>query len=224
MRILIAEDDRDLANVIVHWLESEGIVADCCHDGSKALEMIGALAYDVVILDIMMPGRDGLDVVRQLRSEGNSCPVIFLTARDSIEDRVQGLDAGGDDYLTKPFALEELSARIRALSRRGTEQHESLYQIEDLTLDVKRHFVVRAGEEIRLSMREFMILEYMMRNAGLVLSREQIERYVWNYEYVSSSNIVDVYIRNLRRKIDEGHELKLIRTVRSVGYCIRGRV
>lgn len=224
MRILIAEDDRDLANVIVHWLESEGIVADCCHDGSKALEMIGALAYDVVILDIMMPGRDGLEVVRQLRSEGNSCPVIFLTARDSIEDRVQGLDAGGDDYLTKPFALEELSARIRALSRRGSEQRESLYQIEDLTLDVKRHFVVRAGEEIRLSMREFMILEYMMRNAGLVLSREQIERYVWNYEYVSSSNIVDVYIRNLRRKIDEGHELKLIRTVRSVGYCIRGRV
>ena len=224
MRVLIAEDDRDLANVIVRWLESESILADCCHDGCRALEMIAATAYDVVILDIMMPGKDGLEVVRKLRSDGNACPVLFLTARDAIEDRVRGLDAGGDDYLTKPFALEELSARIRALSRRGTEQHESLYQIEDLTLDVKRHAVFRAGEEIRLSMREFMILEYLMRNAGLVLSREQIERYVWNYEYVSSSNIVDVYIRNLRRKIDEGHDFKLIRTVRSVGYSIRGKV
>ncbi len=222
MRILIAEDDRDLNSVVARRLESEGIQVDGCFDGQAALLLLSEAEYDVVILDIMMPKMDGLEVVRRMRADGITSPVLFLTARDSVEDRVNGLDAGGDDYLTKPFALEELCARVRALSRRGTEQKVNLYQIEDLVLDIKRHSVTRGGRELRLSSREYAILEYLIRNAGQVLSREQIERYIWNYDYVSNSNIVDVYIRNLRKKVDEGFGLKLIRTVRSLGYTLRG--
>lgn len=222
MRILVAEDDHDLNQVVVRKLQSEGNHVDACEDGMAALELLAPGHYDVAVLDIMMPKLDGLELVRQLRREGNETPVLFLTAKDSIEDRVDGLDAGGDDYLTKPFALEELSARVRALTRRRTEHRDNVYQIEDLTLDIKRRLVCRGGVEIALSSREFSLLEYLMRNAGVVLSREQIEQYIWNYEYGGNSNIVDVYIRNLRKKIDADYAPKLIRTVRNVGYTIRG--
>lgn len=222
MRMLIAEDDRDLNSVILRRLESEGIQMDGCFDGQSALALLFEVEYDVVILDIMMPKLDGLEVVRRMRAGGIASPVLFLTARDAVEDRVNGLDAGGDDYLTKPFALEELCARVRALSRRSTERKTNLYRVEDLVLDIKRHSAQRGGRELRLSSREYAILEYLMRNAGQVLSREQIERYIWNYDYVSNSNIVDVYIRNLRKKVDEGFDVKLIRTVRSLGYTLRG--
>lgn len=222
MRILVVEDDRDLNRLLVRQLQSDGNQVDDCRDGQTALEMLTPGKYDVAVLDIMLPQMDGLELVRKMRRDGNETPVLFLTARDSIEDRVQGLDAGGDDYLTKPFALEELSARVRALTRRRTEHRDNIYQIEDLTLDIKSHVVRRGNVEITLSSREFALLEYLMRNAGVVLSREQIEQYIWNYEYGGNSNIVDVYIRNLRRKIDADYEVKLIRTVRSVGYTIRG--
>lgn len=222
MRILIAEDERELNSVISRKLMADGNHVDSCLDGLMALEKLSQGNYDVAVLDIMMPGMDGLELVRQLRNEGNETPVLFLTARDSIEDQVTGLDVGGDDYLTKPFALEVLSARVRALTRRNSEQRSNTYQVEDLTLDVKYHRVMRGNVEIELSSREFSILEYMMRNAGVILSREQIEQYIWNYEYGGNSNIVDVYIRNLRKKIDEDFEPKLIRTIRMVGYTIRG--
>lgn len=221
MRMLIAEDDRDLNSVIARRLKAEGAQADACFDGQEALKLLAQVEYDVVILDIMMPRVDGLEVVRRMRTDGIASPVLFLTARDSVEDRVSGLDAGGDDYLTKPFALEELCARVRALSRRATEQKVNLYQIEDLVLDIKHHSATRGGRDLQLSAREYAILEYLIRNAGQVLTREQIERYIWNYDYVGNSNIVDVYIRNLRRKVDEGFDLKLIRTVRSLGYTLR---
>ena len=222
MRILVAEDERDLNSVISRKLISDGNQVDSCINGIVALDKLTQGDYDVAVLDIMMPGMDGLELVRRLRAEGNETPVLFLTALDSVEDQVTGLDAGGDDYLTKPFALEVLSARVRALTRRNSEQHSSIYQVEDLTLDIKRHTVMRSGTPIELSSREFSILEYLMRNAGMVLSREQIEQYIWNYEYGGNSNIVDVYIRNLRKKVDDPFEHKLIRTVRLVGYTIRG--
>ena len=223
MRILIAEDDPDLNSMIARRLAGDGMQADCCSDGQAALEKLFAVEYDVAVLDIMMPILDGISIVRQIRQEGKHTPVLFLTARDSIEDRVNGLNAGADDYLTKPFALEELTARIRALSRRRVSHYGEIFCLEDLTLDAYRHIVTRGGKEIQLSTREFSILEYMIRNAGLVLTREQIERHIWDYDYVSASNIVDVYIRNLRRKIDDGFEPKLIQTVRSVGYTLRAK-
>lgn len=223
MRILIAEDDLDLNSVIVRRLLSDGMQVEACFDGRSALAKIFNMEYDVVVLDIMMPELDGLSIVRRMRDEDRLTPVLLLTAKDSIEDRVRGLDAGADDYLTKPFALEELSARIRALSRRKGEHFGEVFRLEDLTLDVHRRIVTRSGVEIELSTREFAILEYMIRNAGLVLTREQIEHHIWDYEYVSASNIVDVYIRNLRKKIDNDYEPKLIQTVRSVGYTLRAK-
>lgn len=221
MRILIVEDDTDLANVIVHHLNSEGNPTECCTDATTAMNFMTQRVYDAVIMDIMLPGMNGLDIVRWMRQQHMTTPVCFLTALDSVEDRVNGLDAGGDYYLTKPFALEELSACLRALTRRTTETKQNIYQVGDLTLDIKKHTVTRAGQSIILSKREFSILEYMMRNAGIVLTREQIEGYIWNYDYSGDSNIVDVYISNLRRKIDAGFEQKLICTIHAVGYTIR---
>ena len=223
MRVLVAEDDRDLCSVIARHLNSVNIRTEHCFDAVSARERIAMGGYDAVVLDIMMPGGSGLDVLRWMREERDTTPVLLLTALDSIEDRVNGLDGGADDYLTKPFALEELSARVRALTRRGAAGRENTYQIEDLTLDIGKRSVTRSGVEIALSIREFTLLEYLIRNAGIVLTREQIEHYVWNYGYEGNSNIVDVYIRNLRRKIDDPFDFKLIQTVRSVGYTIRGR-
>ena len=223
MRVLVAEDDRDLCSVITQHLNAVNIQTEHCFDAVAAREHVAMGSYDAVILDILMPGGSGLDVLRWMRMQRNTTPVLLLTALDSVEDRVSGLDDGADDYLTKPFALEELSARVRALARRGAPTKENVLQIEDLTLDVLQRRVTRASREVFLSVREFTLLEYLMRNAGIVLTREQIERYVWNYGYEGNSNIVDVYIRNLRRKIDDPFDFKLIQTVRSVGYTIRRR-
>lgn len=222
MRILVAEDDSDLNKILVRWLESDGFDVDAYMDGRSALDRVFQTDYSAVVLDITMPQVNGLDIVREMRAADLKTPVLFLTAKDAIQDRVNGLDAGGDDYMTKPFALEELSARIRALIRRAGEQVSNVYAVEDLVLNLKSRVVTRAGNEIALSTKEFGVLEYLMRNAGIVLSREQIERTIWNYEYAGNSNIIDVYIRNLRKKIDDPYETKLIHTVRNVGYCIRG--
>ena len=223
MRVLVTEDDRDLCSVITRHLNSSNIKTEHCHDAVTAHERIAMGGYDAVILDILMPGGSGLDVLRWMRAEHNSTPVLLLTALDSVEDRVSGLNDGADDYLVKPFALEELTARVRALARRSMSAKGNVLRVEDLELDVLRCRVTRAGQEINLSVREFTLLEYLMRNAGIVLTREQIECYVWSYGYEGNSNIVDVYIRNLRRKIDNPYDFKLIQTVRSVGYTIRGR-
>lgn len=223
MRVLLAEDDRDLSSVIERHLRAAGIDVERCFDAVSASDGVARGNWDAVVLDIMMPGGSGLDVLREMRAGGDNTPVLMLTALDSIDDRVGGLDAGADDYLTKPFALEELSARVRALTRRTTVSKENVYRVEDLVLDIKQRSVTRGGQQIYLSVREFSMLEYLMRNAGIVLTREQIEHYIWNYGYEGNSNIVDVYIRNLRRKIDDPFDVKLIQTVRSVGYTIRER-
>lgn len=222
MRILIAEDEKYLNKILVKTLTQAGYAVDSCENGRDALDFLRASAqYDAVVLDIMMPLMDGLSVLRAMRGDGNPAPVLLLTARDAIEDRVAGLDAGADDYLTKPFAAEELLARLRALLRRGSVQRESVLTVGDLTLDPASHEVTRAGKSIALSAREFSILECLMRAKGAVLSREQIEERIWNYDYPGGSNVVDVYIRYLRNKIDEGFDKKLIHTVRGAGYVLR---
>lgn len=221
MRILIVEDDRDMNSVVSRHLLSSGYDVDSCSDAETAKRLIKKQYYDVIVLDIMLPGESGLDVVRWMRREGINTSTLFLTALDAVEDRIAGLDAGADDYMTKPFSLEELSARVRALSRRLTENRDNLYHVADLTLDIQKRTVQRGGKDIDLSQREFSILEYMIRNAGIVLSREQIEHYIWNYDYIGNSNIVEVYISGLRKKIDTGFDQKLIHTIRSVGYTIK---
>ncbi|MBE5787656.1 MAG: response regulator transcription factor [Clostridiales bacterium] len=222
MRILIAEDEQYLNRILTRQLEKAGYGVDACLDGLHALDyLMGTAVYDAVILDIMMPGMDGLTVLSRIRQAGIDAPVLLLTARDGIEDRVKGLDAGADDYLVKPFAAEELLARLRALLRRGSGKRESLLTVGDLTLDPAARRVSRAGQIIALSAREYSILEYLMRNAGAVLSREQIEDHIWNYDYQGGSNVVDVYIRYLRGKIDAPFEKKLIHTVRNAGYVLR---
>ena len=220
MRILIAEDERDLNEILEEKLTSEGYGVDVCYDGIQAMEYLQSAEYDAVLLDVMMPGKDGFQVLREMRACGIKSPVLFLTARDSIEDRVQGLDLGADDYLTKPFAFRELMARVRAMIRKGYQTPSSILQVEDLVMDTGAHRVRRADQDIDLSAKEYALLEYLMMNAGQVLSREQIENHIWNFDYEGGTNVVDVYISYLRRKIDEGRDPRLIRTVRGVGYML----
>lgn len=222
MRVLIAEDDQRVAGLLKNRLRSDRISADVCYDGHEALELSGVVRYDVIVMDIMMPEMDGLEAVRHMRERGTDTPVLFLTARDAIEDRVVGLNAGADDYLVKPFAYEELLARIHVLARRH-KATGNLFTLEDLTLDASRHRAVRAGVELRLTSREYAILEYLIRNAGVVLSRDRILENVWSMDYEGASNMVDVYIRSLRKKVDDPFEKKLIHTVRGVGYVLRGQ-
>ena len=222
MRILVAEDERDLNEMIRKKLTSEGYSVDTCYDGEDALAYLDVTEYDGVILDIMMPGRDGLQVLREMRRKGIHTPVMFLTARDSIDDRVKGLDAGATDYLIKPFSFKELMARIRVMTREKYGESSNLLQVADLSMDTASGEVKRAGRSIELSSKEYSMLKYLMMNKGVVLSRERIENHVWNYDYEGGTNVVDVYIRYLRRKIDEGEEVKLIQTVRGRGYVIRG--
>lgn len=220
MRVLIAEDDRLTADTLARRLGEEHYAVDVCYNGADALDYLMTTAYDVAVLDIMMPGMDGIAVVRQARQAGRDAPVLLLTARDAVSDRVDGLNAGADDYLVKPFAFEELSARLRALTRRS-KQTSNRFTIADLTVDCDSRSVTRGGESIALTSREFALLEYMIRNKGCVLSRAQITEHVWSYEYEGASNMIDVYIRSLRRKIDEGRGRKLIHTVRYAGYVLR---
>lgn len=223
MRLLVVEDEIYLLDVLKKRLTKEHYSVDACEDGLEAWDFIKLTPYDGIILDIMLPGMDGIEILKRMRKEGNHTPVLLLTARDSIEDRVTGLDIGADDYLVKPFAFEELLARIRVMLRRKNtvQPQEGVYTLADLSVDCKSHEVARAGKQIELSAKEFALLEYLIRNQGVVLSREQFEEHIWNYDYMGSSNMVDVYIRYLRKKIDDGHEKKLIQTVRGAGYVLR---
>ncbi len=221
MRILLAEDEQDLNRIITRKLTSDGYSIDSCLDGEEAIDILSYTDYDAVILDIMMPKADGFAVLKSLRDAGKTTPVLFLTARDAVTDRVRGLDSGANDYLVKPFSFEELSARLRAMTRTAFGTVSNILSIEDLTLDCASHAVKRGGKEIILSAREYALLEYFMLNQGIVLSREKIENHIWNFEYEGGTNVVDVYISYLRKKIDDGHEIKLIRTVRGRGYVLR---
>ncbi|MCD7763542.1 MAG: response regulator transcription factor [Lachnospiraceae bacterium] len=221
MRILLAEDERDLNRIITKKLTSEGYSVDGCFDGREALDFLTSAEYDAAVLDIMMPGMDGLSVLRTLRGAGNTTPVLFLTARDSIADRVKGLDLGANDYLVKPFSFEELLARIRAMIRTAHGSARNELVVGDLVMDCALGRVTRGSQEIVLSAKEYALLEYLMLNANLVLSREKIENHIWNFDYEGGTNVVDVYISYLRWKIDDGHEDKLIHTVRGRGYVLR---
>lgn len=221
MRILIAEDEKDLNRIITARLKEEHYSVDSCMDGGEALKYLQSAEYDAVVLDIMMPVEDGLSVLKKMRGRNDSTPVILLTAKDSIEDRVKGLDAGANDYLVKPFAFEELLARIRVLLRKPADTPKTCYTVGDLEVHMDTQQVRRGGREIKLSGKEFALLRYMVQNEGIVLSRDKLEQHLWNFDYAGGSNVIDVYIRYLRRKIDEGHEKKLIHTVRGSGYVLR---
>lgn len=221
MRILVAEDERDLNRLIVRTLEKEGYGVDACFDGREALYYLENTEYDAAVLDIMMPKMDGLEVLRNIRDRGKELPIMFLTARDSIADRVKGLDSGADDYLIKPFDFEELLARIRTMTRKRSPHTSSKLVIGDLTLDTAKHTAKRGDKNIELSSREYAILEYLCMNPGIVLSREKIENHIWNYDYSGGSNVVDVYISYLRKKIDGGYPQKLIKTVWGSGWMIK---
>jgi len=219
MRILLVEDERKISSYVRRGLEEAGHAVDPAFTGLEALQRSIVTDYDSIVLDIMLPEMDGVTVCRELRKRGVSSAILMLTARDSIDDRVAGLDAGADDYLVKPFAMKELSARLRALARRASEAPRSpVMTIADLTLDPATYLVTRAGKKVALSAKEFAILEHLMRNTGLVLTRTMITEHVWDYDVFHQSNAVDVYIRNLRRKTDDQFEPKLIHTVRGVGY------
>ena len=222
MRILIAEDEKDLNNILVKKLTSEGYSVDSCFDGQEAIDMIDMVEYDIIILDIMMPKADGYEVLRHIRNLGYTTPVLFLTAKDSVSDRVKGLDNGANDYLVKPFSLLELSARIRSLTRNLFGLTDHILTVEDLSMDCKSHLVKRGEKTINLSSKEYALLEYLMLNKGILLSRKKIEDHIWNFDYEGGTNVVDVYISYLRKKIDEGYDVKLLHTVHGQGYILKG--
>jgi heavy metal response regulator len=221
MRLLVVEDEKKVASFIKQGLEEEGYAVDLALDGEKGLEMALDGVHDLIILDISLPKMDGLQVLKKLRQQKVNTPVLLLTVRATIEDKVLGLDAGADDYLTKPFAFQELVARVRALMRRRAEADPALLQVADLILDPARRVVSRGGEKIELTAKEFALLEYFMRNRGRVLTRTLMIEHVWNYDFDTMTNIVDVYVNYLRKKIDSGREPKLIHTVRGVGYVLK---
>ncbi|MDO5089613.1 MAG: response regulator transcription factor [Leptotrichiaceae bacterium] len=221
MRILVVEDEINLNDVITEKLKESYYGVDSCFDGEEALEYISYVEYDAVILDVMLPKLDGFEVLRKIRAKNIKTPILLLTARDSIEDRVKGLDYGANDYLVKPFAFDELLARIRVMLRDVTGNVNNVFAIADLIMDCDTRKVTRNGNVINLSAREFTLLEYMIRNQGRVLTREKIEEHIWNYEYEGGTNVIDVYIRYLRKKIDEAYTPKLLHTVRGVGYVLR---
>jgi DNA-binding response OmpR family regulator len=221
MRILLIEDNRRLNHSLKMTLMDEGYAVDSAFDGEEGEELALIAPYDAIILDIMLPKKDGLEVCRELRNQRVSTPILMLTARDTVQDRVLGLDSGADDYLVKPFALEELRARLRALFRREAEDKSGLLTAADLKVDPAAHFVERNGQPIQLTAKEFALLEYFMRNPNRLITREMAESHIWSYDFQSTSNVIDVYIRRLRRKIDDPFDLKLLETVRGVGYRLR---
>lgn len=221
MRILLVEDNRRLSASLKNSLVDEGYAVDVAYDGVEGQEYAEMTPYDLIILDIMLPKRDGLAVCRALRQQRNNTPILMLTARDTVEDRVKGLDNGADDYLVKPFAMDELNARLRALLRREASDKNGFVTVANLRLDPAQHTVERDGIAIDLTVKEFALLEYLMRNPNRLVTREMAENHVWSYDYDGASNVVDVYIRRLRRKIDEPFSDKLIETIRGVGYRLR---
>ena len=222
MRILLAEDEKDLNRIITKALTSEQYSVDSGFDGEQAIDYIDSAEYDLIILDIMMPKNNGYEVLEHIRNKSIETPVIFLTAKDSINDKVKGLDLGANDYLTKPFALDELLARIRVLTRGGASDNTNILKCADLELNVKSHIVKRAGKTIDLSSKEYQLLEYLMYNQDMILSRTKIENHIWNFDYEGGTNVVDVYIRYLRQKIDNDNNHKLIYTKRGMGYILTG--
>ncbi len=221
MRVLVVEDEKKTASFIRKALLAEGFAVDVCHDGNDALATAGTTPFDGIVLDIMLPGRDGLSVLRQLRERRNVTPVLLLSARGEVNERVEGLDAGADDYLPKPFALVELVARVRALGRRGGEPKSVVLRVADLTLDTVTRQAQRAGAGFELTAREYRLLEFLMRSAGRICGRMAILEKVWDYDFDPGTNLVDVYVKRLREKIDAGFELKLLHTVRGVGYVLK---
>ena len=222
MKLLIVEDKKSICQTIAKHLKDEGYTVDTCFDGADALAYIEGTEYDAIILDIMLPGVDGITVLKTIRSQKLKTPVLLLTAKSSVEDKVKGLDSGADDYLTKPFSLEELSARIRVMIRRGgAERVDNVLSCGPLSLDTHKKTAFRDGREIILTAKEYAILEYLLHNKGIVLSRDKLMNHIWNYDYEGSSNIIDVYIRTLRKKIDADCDQKLIQTVRGIGYVIK---
>jgi heavy metal response regulator len=224
MYVLVVEDEIKLAKLIKQVLEDEHYQVDSAGDGERGLEMALVGSYDLIILDVMLPGMDGFEICRCLRQEGSAVPVLMLTARDAVPDRVLGLDAGADDYLVKPFAFDELLARIRALLRRRINPDNPaayLLKVADVELDPIRHQVTRQGQRLDLTAKEFALLEYLMRNTGQVLSRDQIINHVWEYDFDATSNVVDIYIHYLRNKLDDPFAKKLLKTIRGIGYSLR---
>ncbi|HZT70470.1 MAG TPA: response regulator transcription factor [Terriglobia bacterium] len=220
MRILVAEDDRPVASFLKKGLEAEHYAVDVVPDGEEALSMAETYDYDLLLLDLILPKMDGLQVLRQIRTRKKNLPVLVLTGRTRVEDRVKGLDLGADDYMVKPFAFRELIARVRALLRRGSTPVDFTLRVEDLEMNLVERTVRRGERKIELTPKEFALLEYLMRNQGRAVSRPMIIEHVWNFSFDTMTNVVDVYINYLRKKIDEGSEQKLIRTVRGVGYRI----
>lgn len=221
MRVLVVEDAKDMNRLIVKTLTRAGYSVDGCYNGEEALDFLAGAEYDAILLDVMMPKMDGYALLEKLRSQGMDTPVLFLTARDAISDRVKGLDLGADDYLVKPFDFEELLARIRAMTRKKAGKRSNVFTLGNLQVDAQSHTVTRGGQEINLLPKEFTILEYMIRNQGTVLSREQLENQIWNYERSGSSNNIDVYISKLRKKIDGDGQSRLLHTIRGVGWVLR---
>ena len=221
MKILLVEDEIDLNNVVTKYLKKNGYSIDSVFDGEEALDYLRYGEYDLVILDIMMPKVDGFEVIKKLRDKGNHTSVLMLTARDSADDKVKGLDLGADDYIVKPFDFNELLARIRAVVRRKYGNSSNKLVIGDLILDTSEKSVTRAGKQIELTGKEYEVLEYLMQSKNRILSREQIKEHVWDFDYEGGSNIVEVYIKFLRKKIDDNFSPKLIHTIRRVGYVLK---
>ncbi len=221
MRLLVVEDEKKVARFVKKGLEEEGYAVDVAPDGEEGLAMALDGVHDLIILDIHLPRMDGLGILQELRKKKVATPVLLLTVRAAIEDKVLGLDAGADDYLTKPFAFQELLARVRALLRRRADAEAPVLQVADLTLDPARRLVARAGEKIDLTSKEFALLAYFMRNPGRVLTRTMISEHVWDYDFDTMTNVIDVYVNYLRKKIDAGREPKLIHTVRGAGYVLK---
>lgn len=221
MRVLVVEDEKKTASFIRKALQAEGFAVDVCHRGDEALTAARTVSFDGIILDIMLPERDGLSVLRQLREQQNRTPVLLLSARGAVNERVEGLNAGADDYLPKPFVIAELVARVRALGRRGSESKSTVLRVSNLTLDTISHRAQRGDQFFDLTSREFRLLEFLMRSAGRICGRMSIIEKVWDYDFDPGTNLVDVYVKRLREKIDEGFEPKLLHTVRGAGYVLK---
>ena len=221
MRLLVVEDEKKLNELITKKLKKEYYGVDSCFDGEEAVRYVEGTEYDAIILDIMLPKLDGFEVIKRIRAKKNKVPILLLTARDNIYDKVKGLDYGADDYLVKPFIFEELMARIRVLLRRNSGNADNVVTIANLKVDLDAKTVFRDDLLIKLSGREYSILEYLIRNKGKILSRERIEDHIWNYDYEGGTNVIDVYIRYLRKKIDDSYTPKLIHTIRGLGYVLR---
>lgn len=221
MRVLVVEDEKKTASFVRKALQAEGFAVDVCHNGEDALAATSATPFDGIVLDIMLPGRDGLSVLRRLRESKSTTPVLLLSARGEVSERVEGLDMGADDYLPKPFELVELVARVRALTRRGGENKSTVLRVADLTLDTMTRQARRGGVTFELTPREFRLLEFLMRSAGRICGRMAILEKVWDYDFDPGTNLVDVYIKRLREKIDADFELKLLHTVRGMGYLMK---